>query len=303
MSVKRLNFSAKSPTRGIRAVVGIIAIVALGANVALASGVVRVLYAGSLVTLMEHDIGPAFEKASGDGFVGYAGGSNKLANEIKGKVRQGDVFVSANPKVDDSLMGPANGNWVSWYIAFAQSPLVIGYSPQSRLAADFKTKPWYEVLQEPGIRIGRTDPKLDPKGRLTLELMEKAEAAYHLPGLAHKVLRDDENSAQVLPEEELVGRLQSGQVDVGFFYSTETADAHIPAIALPPAIAPKAIYTVTVLKDAPNARGAEAFASYLLGPSGEDVLKAHGLTLILPTLSGSAEDVPADLRKRLATDK
>lgn len=303
MSVKRLNFSAKWPRRGVRAAVGIVAIVALGTHAALASGTVRVLYAGSLVNLMEHDIGPAFEKASGDGFAGYAGGSNKLANEIKGKLRQGDVFVSANPKVDDSLMGPANGDWVNWYIAFAQSPLVIGYNPQGRFAADFKTKPWYEVLQEPGIRVGRTDPKLDPKGRLTVELMEKAETAYHLPGLAHKVLGDDENSAQVLPEEELVGRLQSGQVDVGFLYSTETADAHIPTITLPPAITPKATYTVTVLKDAPNAAGAEAFTSYLLGPSGEDVLKAHGLSVIRPTLSGRADDVPSDLRKRLATDK
>ncbi|HTZ01983.1 MAG TPA: substrate-binding domain-containing protein, partial [Xanthobacteraceae bacterium] len=68
-----------------------------------AAGKVNVLYAGSLVNLMEHGIGPAFDKASGDTFQGFAGGSNKVANEIKGKLRQGDVFVSANPKVNDSL--------------------------------------------------------------------------------------------------------------------------------------------------------------------------------------------------------
>jgi len=35
----------------------------------------------------------------------------------------------------------------------------------------------------------------------------------------------------VLPEETLVGRLQSGQLDAGFFYSTETSDLKIPAFA------------------------------------------------------------------------
>ena len=35
---------------------------------------VNVLYAGSLVNLMEHGVGPAFEKASGEQFQGYAGG-------------------------------------------------------------------------------------------------------------------------------------------------------------------------------------------------------------------------------------
>ena len=76
---------------------------------------VNVLYAGSLVNLMEKDLGPTFQKATGETFQGFAGGSNALANQIKGRLRQGDVFISANPMVDSNLMGPANGSWVSWY--------------------------------------------------------------------------------------------------------------------------------------------------------------------------------------------
>jgi molybdate/tungstate transport system substrate-binding protein len=266
------------------------------AQMSLAEGTVNVLYAGSLVNLMEHGIGPAFTKASGDKFQGYAGGSNGLANQIKGKLRQGDVFISANPKVNDNLMGGSNGDWVSWYIAFAQSPLVIGYNPSSRFAADFKTKPWYQVLLEPGIRIGRTDPKLDPKGALTLQLMQQAETFYKSPDLSQRVLGAPDNSAQVLPEETLVGRLQSGQLDVGFFYSTETADAKIPAIGLPAAIAPKAVYTVTILHNAPNSTGAEQFVSFLLSEQGREVLKEHGLSLQNFELSGTADAVPHEIR-------
>lgn len=271
----------------------------LSAPPAFAAGKVNVLYAGSLVNLMEHGIGPAFDKASGDTFQGYAGGSSGLANQIKGKLRQGDVFVSASPKVNDGLIGAANGDWVSWYITFAQSPVVIGYSASSKFAADLKSKPWYQVLQEPGIKIGRTDPKLDPKGALTVTLMQQAETFYKSPGLAEKIIGAPDNSAQVLPEETLVGRLQSGQLDVGFFYSTETADAKIPALALPPEITPKAVYTVTILHNAPNADGADKFVAFLLGNAGQKVMKEHGLGVQKLTSTGDTAGVPKDVQALL----
>lgn len=268
---------------------------ALLPGVALAAtgiGPVNVLYAGSMVNLMEHGIGPAFDAATGGAFRGYAGGSNKLANEIKGKLVPGDVFISAAPKVNDSLMGAANGNWIDWYVGFAQSPLVIGFNPDSRFAGALKTKPWYEVLQMPGIRIGRTDPKLDPKGKLTLELLQKAESVYKSPDLSEKILGTPENPAQVLPEESLVGRLQSGQLDAAFFYSTETTDLKIPFIALPKETALAAHYTATVLNAAPHRDAAVAFLAFLLGDQGAAIMRDHGLTLTGLKLAGDATTVP-----------
>ena len=261
-----------------------------------AADTVNVLYAGSLVNLMERSIGPVFDQKSGDRFQGYAGGSNKLANEIKGMLRRGDVFVSANPKVNDQLMGQTNGNWVQWYITFAESPLTIGYNPASRFANDLKNKPWYEALAEPGLKLGRTDPKLDPKGALTIELLKRAEAFYHKPDLSQQILGEPDNPDQVLPEETLVGRLQSGQLDAGFFYSTETSDAKIPSIGLPEQIAPKARYTITILRDAPNPSGAEKLVNFLLGVEGRDLLTEHGLAIVKLNLSGDATAVPAAIK-------
>jgi molybdate/tungstate transport system substrate-binding protein len=294
LSGHRLARSIRS-TRG-AALLLATALLAAPAQAAFAAGTVNVLYAGSLVNLMEHGVGAAFDKATGTQFQGFGGGSVGLANQIKGKLRKGDVFISANPKVNSALMGAANGDWVKWYVAFAQSPLVIGYNASSKFAADFKTKPWYQVLLEPGIRIGRTDAKLDPKGALTVALLKQAETFYKSPGLSQKVLGAPDNPAQVLPEETLIGRLQSGQLDVGFFYSTETSDAKIPAISLPLEIAPKAVYTVTTLRDAPNAAGADQFVAFLLGPGGRDLLKEHGLTLQKMDVSGDATAVPQDIK-------
>ena len=253
----------------------LLAALLLAPGLARAAGV-DVLYAGSLVNVMEHAVGPAFDAAGSDTFRGFGGGSNGLANQIKGRLRHADVFVSATPAVNASLMGTANGDWVRWYVTFARSPLVIGYNPGSKFAADLRTKPWYEVLREPGIRIGRTDARLDPKGALTLQLMDHAEQVYHQPGLARTVLGAPDNPEQVRPEENLVGRLQSGQIDVGFFYSTETSDLRIPAIGLPPEVALGATYTATVVQSAADPAGAARFVDFLVSPPGPAILRAGG---------------------------
>src|SRR5471032_2797939 len=261
---------------------------------------VNVLYARSLVNLMERSVGPAFEKETGLHFQGYAAGSNKIANEIKGKLRRGDVFISASPKVNTGLMGVENGDHVAWYVNFAESPLMIGYNPRSKFAADFKTKRWDKVLQEPGIRIGRTDPKLDPKGAFTVEMVTKAADLYHQPDLVEKTLGAAENPDQVLPEETLVGRLQSGQLDAGFFYSTETSDLAIPAILPAPELHAKASYTLTILKDAQNPSGAAAFVKFLLSDQGQALLKAHGVEVTKPTVTGDAQAIPQSLQGVIA---
>jgi molybdate/tungstate transport system substrate-binding protein len=257
---------------------------------------VKVLYAGSLVNLMERSVGPAFEKETGLSFQGYAAGSNKIANEIKGKLRRGDVFISASPTVNASLMGAKNGDHVTWYVNFAESPLMIGYNPRSRFANDFNTKRWDQVLQEPGIRIGRTDPALDPKGAFTIEMVKKAAQLYREPDLVEKILGAAENPDQVLPEETLVGRLQSGQLDAGFFYSTETADLHIPAVRPAPEVEAKAGYTLTILGDAQNEGGATRFVEFLLSDKGRALLRQHGVDVIKPTVTGNARAVPASLQ-------
>jgi molybdate/tungstate transport system substrate-binding protein len=257
---------------------------------------VNVLYAGSLVNLMERSVGPAFEKETGLQFRGYAAGSNKIANEIKGKLRRGDVFISASPKVNTSLMGAANGDHVSWYVNFAESPLMIGYNPKSKFAADFKTKRWDQVLREPGIRIGRTDPKLDPKGAFTVEMVTQAADLYRQPDLVQKTLGDTENPAQVLPEETLVGRLQSGQLDAGFFYSTETSDLKIPAIRPAPELQAKASYTLTILNDAQNTAGASRFVNFLLSAKGRALLAEHGVDVVKPAVTGGTEAIPSSVQ-------
>lgn len=260
-----------------------------------AARTVQVYYAGSLVELMQQAIGPAFTRATGYRFAGYAGDSQALANEIRGREVRADVFISAAPAVDAAL-GSA---WVPWYATFATAPLVLGYNPHSRFAAALRSQPWYRVLATPGFRLGRTDPQLDPKGALTVQFVQAAAAYYHQPDLVQQLLGPAENPAQVFPEADLVGRLQAGQLDAGFFYSMEAKQAGIPTIPLPAAIDPSATFTVAVLRAAPDAAAAAAFVHFLLGTRGQALLHAAGLQSVSPRLSGDAAAVPPSLRATL----
>lgn len=256
------------------------------------SGPVDVLYAASLEGLMNAQIAPAFHTATGYTFTGFPAGSAALAAQIKSKVRQGDVFISASPTVNATLQGEANGNWVSWYATFATSPLVLGYNPNSKFAADLKSKPWYQVIAEPGLLLGRTDPATDPKGKLAVQALNNAAAADNEPAL--KTIATDKSN--VFAEESLVARMKAGQLDAGFFYASEAKAAGIPTVPLTGQTL-KATYTVTVLNMAPHAAGGEAFVAYLLGPA-TSVLSANGYTLVTPPkVTGTG--VPAGLQSTL----
>jgi molybdate/tungstate transport system substrate-binding protein len=243
-------------------------------------GTARVLYAGSLANLMEHDLGPAFQKATGGTFQGTGAGSTQLVSEIKGKTTLADVFISASTDANNGLIGADNGDWESWYGTFATAPLVIGYNPASKFAADLRTKPWYQVITEPGFRMGSTDPKLDPKGALAAKALTQAKVN---PGVV-----------SLFPEEQLIGRLQAGQLDAGFFYSSEAAEQGIPTVGLG-TIKLQATYTATVLNRAPDQTAAISFVQYLLGPDGQALLRKHGLTLTPITVTGDPNAVPAQL--------
>ena len=99
----------------------------------------------------------------------------------------------------------------------------------------------------------------------------------------------------MFPEETLVGRLEAGQLDAGFFYTVEAKDKSIPTVSLAP-VNKVAEYTVTILKGARNPQGATAFISFLLGLTGQATLERHGLTVSSPRIVGSAAAVPQKLR-------
>lgn len=287
-----------------------------------ASGTVNVLYAGSLVGVNENIIGPAFHTATGYSYAGQGLGSIAIASEIKAGIATPDVVEFADPAVNALLMGKANGSFVKWYITYGRSQLVVGYDPAGRFARAFakvenRKLPWYKPLEAKGFRLGRTDPQTDPKGYRTLFAFRLAQKLYHLKHLASKVLGSTENPAEVYPEQVLVSRLLTGEVDAGIFYLSEVKDVGIPYITLPKKINfgdPKysklyatqsfknqqgqvfrgspIYYTVTIPRTVKNEAGAVAFVKFVLGRRARALSSGEGLLPVKPTIHGDKNALP-----------
>jgi molybdate/tungstate transport system substrate-binding protein len=288
---------------------------------------VSVLYAGSLVTVMERAIVPALAKRGLD-VQSEAKGSVALANLIKGGLRTPDVFISADPKVIEGLMGLENKNLATWYVTFGTTRLVLGYAAKSPLAPAFVAagrgeKKLTDVLLTPNLRLGRTDPALDPKGYRSILAAELLEADGGPPGFAAQLLGDARNPAQIFPEETLLARLETGDLDVAFLYATESVARGLPAVELPksanlgdPSEAAHyatvsvtidgvkrtggtAAYALTIPSVARNPDGAAAFVSYLFSNDGTALLKASGVTIVPPAITGDRNTIPASVRPAL----
>ena len=142
--------------------------------------------------------------------------------------------------------------------------------------------------------MGRTDPATDPKGVLAVKALDEAATTYKEPAL--RALATE--TSNVFTEDSLVGRLQAGQLDAGFFYGVEATAAtpRLKTITLAP-VKLSAKYELTILNGAAHQAGAVAFVAWLLGPEAAPVLKAEGVTLDRPAvLTGNQSAVPGALR-------
>ncbi len=226
---------------------------------------VNVLYAGSLVTPMEGPVSRALA-ARGISFEGESRGSRELANLIIAGLRKPDVVIVVDPSVLHELesRGLVARSWM-----LGSASLGISTSLCDREACLDK------LFNTPGLRIARTDPRLDPKGRYTIE------ATQMLLGKRgeERVLGADDNPAQIFPEQDLLVRLETGEANVGFLYSTEARARHLSFIPLPGAasLSNKIRYYVAVMKNAPHPTAARLFVDFILHGEGNRILRAAGL--------------------------
>jgi len=203
--------------------------------------------------------------------------------------------------------------------------MVLGYNPKSRFKDDFEQARegkllWYEVLAKPGVKLGRTDPNLDPKGYRALFMFELAERYYRKPGLM-ALLGPPTNPAQIFPEPELLIRLESGQLDAAVFYRHEVVAHTLPFIALPdevnqgnPRLAGlyaersytvdrgvtvkgvPILFTLAIPNTVRNAAGALAFVRFILSPSGKAMLEQQGFRSTPVLVGGDPTTLPIELR-------
>src|SRR5215467_3261982 len=149
-----------------------------------------VAYAGSMGSLMEGPVKSAAAQALKLELHGRPQGSSTLAQLIVAGSIRPDVFISVTPGPMLTVLR-AGKSAVARPIAHTE--MVIAYSPKSRFASKFDAASrgganWWELLAEPGLRFGRTDPIGDPQGRNIIFTMMLAAELYKQADLVEKVL-------------------------------------------------------------------------------------------------------------------
>jgi molybdate/tungstate transport system substrate-binding protein len=269
----------------------------LGVEVA----VLDVAYAGSMGSLMEGPIKSTVAQKLTLEMHGRAQGSSALAQLIVGGSIRPDVFIPITPGPMLTVLRAGKAETAQ---PIAHTEMVVAYNPKSRFAPKFEAAAngkgnLWEVLQEPGLRFGRTDPVTDPQGRNIIFTMMLAAKVYKQPDLEEKVLGPTINEKQIFTEPTVQARLQSGELDAASAYKIQPGPFNLPYLTLPREInlsgqsvhadhpevslsvggktynPEPLIYYAAVLKDAPNSKGAVVFTEWLKGDEAQAIFRKY----------------------------
>jgi molybdate/tungstate transport system substrate-binding protein len=265
---------------------------------------ITVAFAGSMGVVMDKSIGPAFEAKTGTQYQGIGQAALGLAHLLVARSLTVDVFVSVSPapiKLVEAAKLTADA------VPVASTEMVLAYSPKSKFAAALADQGsnWTDILGQPNLRFGRTDPHTDPQGQYVLYTLQLAALYYNKPGLEAQIAGTDANSHQIFAEPSLLARLQDGEIDATIGYKSAVISQKLPYVTLPPEINfsdpskaktwySKASLTLTAkgvtktlhpgalvfyaaaLANAPNPQAAAAFVAFLQSPEGQALFAKYG---------------------------
>jgi molybdate/tungstate transport system substrate-binding protein len=179
-----------------------------------------------------------------------------------------DVVASADASLIPMLMyatnDPETGQpYAGWYIRFASNRVALAYTTDSQYAGEIDAGNWFEVVTQPGVRLGLSDPRFDALGYRALMVFALAQEAYSRPDLfqsafggrltrAITLFWDDDLATITVPEIvetvpnsglvlrgssiQLIALLESGDVDYAFEYESVIRQHGLEMLPLPDAL-------------------------------------------------------------------
>src|SRR5690348_9508389 len=213
------------------------------------------------------DVFPAIDKSNTYSFAG----SNALATQVTNGA-PADVFASANSTIPAQLF--AQGI-VEQPVVFTRNTLVI-VVPKANPAG---IKSIYD-LAKPGIKIDVASSAV-PVGSYTLQVLDQM-------GLRSSVAANF--VSQETDVRTVLSKVQLGQADAGFVYSTDaqTAPGQVTVIKVPAWAQPKIAYSMAIVAKSQNKAAAQAFINEVLSKSGQATMLKYGflpITAPVPTIA------------------
>jgi molybdate/tungstate transport system substrate-binding protein len=299
----------------------------------------RVLLAGSLMIPFD-GLERAFEEEHPDVDVLMEGhGSIQCIRHVTELEELADIVAVADEALIPLMMYQTHipgtdQPYADWYLPFATNRLGIAYTSQSAYADEINQDNWYEVMSRPDLLLGLSDPRMDACGyrglmvaQLAVSYYGEEDLFYHLLGdrftlpvrvqtregistiLVPEVLQPEAGKGLVMRggSVQLLGLLESGDLDYAFEYESVARQHGLKFLALPPeidlsdeayedhyarvrvtlafrrfaSIPPEfegrpIVYGLTIPKNAPHPDLAIEFIHFLVGPEGQAVMEQHG---------------------------
>jgi molybdate/tungstate transport system substrate-binding protein len=274
-----------------------------------AHGTLTVFGAGTLNTPFTAEL-QAFKKQNpGVTVHSQFGASGDMTKDVVELGQPADVLGVADYSLIPKLMSDQARPHATWYLGFVSNQITFAYTSHSKGASQLTPSNWYQVLSQPGVKIGRSNPAADPSGYQVLQMLQLAQGYYHDPTLAASVLKNSPDSSVAETETSLLAALQSGQIDYLAIYKSNALEDHLQYISLPPQInlsdqsmaatyrtvsvdagslgtrtGKPIIYGLTIPSNAPDAALAQKFISFVLGRQGQAIMASNGFTVISPAL-------------------
>jgi len=324
----------------------------------------RVLFAGSLILPFD-DLEHAFEEQHPDVDVLMEGhGSIQCIRQVTELERVADVIAVADYSLIPLLMyetsDPETGEpYADWTLQFATNELGLAFTDGSAYGEEINADNWYRILSRPDLVFGISDPRFDACGYRAMMLAQLAVAHYDEPDLFSNLFsarftqrvevqhgqqdRHDDFDTILIPEVlrpenesglvmrgssvQLLGVLESGDLDYGFEYLSVSRQRDLNFLALPeeinlsseahqenysrarvklayqrfasvnPEFEGKTIhYGLTIPSNAPHPDLAVELIQFLLGPDGQRIMADNHHPMILPPVTDDEEALPWGLR-------
>jgi len=176
-----------------------------------------------------------------------------------------DVVATADHALIPMLMYPVpdpdtGKPYASWYIRFAGNKLSLAYTPGSKLADQINPQNWYQVIAQPGVRLGIADMRFDASGYRALMALKLAELSAGTPDIFNHVIKgrfrypisafDEEGYSEISVPEiveplsdsgilirgssiQLIALLESGDLDYAFEYESVIHQHGLEMVGLP----------------------------------------------------------------------
>jgi len=170
-------------------------------------------------------------------------GSVACARKIVDLNKKADIFASADYKVINDLVIP---QYAKFNALFATNEMVIAYTNHSKYNKEINQNNWTDILLKKGVKVGHSNPNLDPCGYRSVLVVKLASIYYNKPNFYNKLMGykeyykngiEDKSKIVVRPKEtDLLSLLEIGAIDYLFIYKSVAKQHNLKFIELPPQI-------------------------------------------------------------------